>query len=160
MLVTIITPSNAAIFPEYIIPNIKYLAQDPEVFVRCIYAQCISQVADTAVRYLEMGQALKAHGTFKLSAEVQEYDQSYFEVCSDPITHPRSSNNNFVFIGLIRCQHAGFAEQHPRASLSTSDGSVKYSQESRLARYFISLHLPRQTENERRSAEPYDHILE
>lgn len=80
MLVTIITPSNAAIFPEYIIPNIKYVVQDPEVSVRCTYAQCIVQLADTAVRYLEMGQALKAHGTFKLSSDTQEYDQGHFEV--------------------------------------------------------------------------------
>ncbi|KAJ3746567.1 hypothetical protein DFH05DRAFT_1607341 [Lentinula detonsa] len=75
MLVTVITPSNAAIFPEYIIPNVRYLIQDPEVSVRCTYAQCIVQLADTAVRYLEMGQALKAHGSFKLSPEAQEYDQ-------------------------------------------------------------------------------------
>jgi len=81
MLVTVITPSNASIFPEYIIPNIKHLVQDPEVSVRCTYAQCISQLADTAVRYLEMGQALKAHGAFKLTAESHEYETAYFEVC-------------------------------------------------------------------------------
>ncbi|KAJ6463912.1 hypothetical protein C8R45DRAFT_1220032 [Mycena sanguinolenta] len=80
MIVTVITPSNASIFPEYIIPNIKYVVQDPEVSVRCTYAQCIAQLADTAVRYLEMGQALKAHGTFKLSREAQEYDHARFEV--------------------------------------------------------------------------------
>jgi len=80
MLVTVITPSNAAIFPEYIIPNIRYLVQDLEVSVRCTYAQCIVQLADTAVRYLEMGQALKAHGAFQLSADAQEYDQGHFEV--------------------------------------------------------------------------------
>ncbi|KAG6841356.1 hypothetical protein C0991_011899 [Blastosporella zonata] len=83
MLVTVITPSNAAIFPEYIIPNIKHLAQDPEVSVRCTYAQCIAQLADTAVRYLEMGQALKAHGTFRLTVDTQEYDQGHFEVSYD-----------------------------------------------------------------------------
>lgn len=80
MLTTVITPSNAAIFPEYIIPNVKHIVQDPEVSVRCTYAQCIVQIADTAQRYLEMGQALKAHGTFKLSAEAQEYDHAHFEV--------------------------------------------------------------------------------
>jgi len=80
MLVTVITPSNASIFPEYIIPNIKHLVQDPEVSVRCTYAQCISQLADTAVRYLEMGQALKAHGAFKLTADAREYEVAYFEV--------------------------------------------------------------------------------
>ncbi|KAH0578433.1 hypothetical protein H2248_003581 [Termitomyces sp. 'cryptogamus'] len=83
MLVTVITPSNAAIFPEYIIPNIKHLVQDPEVSVRCIFAQCIVQLADTALRYLEMGQALKAHGAFKLAIDAQEYDQSHFEVSYD-----------------------------------------------------------------------------
>ncbi|KAL0574075.1 Serine/threonine-protein kinase [Marasmius crinis-equi] len=79
MLVTVITPSNATIFPEYIIPNIKYLVQDPEVSVRATYAQCLVQVADTAVRYLEMGQALKAHGSFKLLPEAQEYDNAHYE---------------------------------------------------------------------------------
>lgn len=80
MLVTVITPSNAAIFPEYVIPNIKHLVQDSEVLVRCTYAQCIVQLADTAVRYLEMGQALRAHGAFTLTPEAQEYDNAHFEV--------------------------------------------------------------------------------
>ena len=86
MLVTIITSSNVSIFPEYIIPNIKHLVQDPEVSVlaRCTSAQCIVQLADTAVRYLVMGQALKAHGAFKLLAEAHEYEKlilGYFCVC-------------------------------------------------------------------------------
>lgn len=83
MIVTVITPSNVAIFPEYIIPNIKHLVQDPEVSVRCTYAQCIVQLADTALRYLEMGQALRAHGAFNLSTEAQEYDNAHFEVCCE-----------------------------------------------------------------------------
>ena len=76
MLVTLITPSNASIFPEYIFPNIQGLVQDPEVSVRAIYAQCVVPLATTAVRYLEMGQALKAHGTFKLSEDTVEYDEA------------------------------------------------------------------------------------
>ncbi|GBE83600.1 Putative serine/threonine-protein kinase [Sparassis crispa] len=83
MLVTVITPSNAAIFPEYIIPVIAHLVRDPEVSVRCMYSQCIVALADTAVRYLEMGQALKAHGTYNLSADAQEYDEAHFEVSYD-----------------------------------------------------------------------------
>jgi phosphoinositide-3-kinase regulatory subunit 4 len=78
--VTVITPSNAAIFPEYIIPNIRHLIQDPEVLVRCTYAQCIVPLADTAVRYLEMGQALKAHGTFVLSPDTHDSENAHFEV--------------------------------------------------------------------------------
>ncbi|KAF8892933.1 hypothetical protein BD779DRAFT_1798336 [Infundibulicybe gibba] len=92
MLVTVITPSNAAIFPEYIIPNIRHIVQDPEVSVRCTYAQCIVQLADTAVRYLEMAQALKAHGTFKLSADAQEYDHAHPEVSYDASMQDLQSN--------------------------------------------------------------------
>lgn len=80
MLVTVITPFNASIFPEYIIPNVAHLIRDTEVSVRAIYAQCIASLADTAVRYLEMGQALKAHGAFQRSSDVQEYDEARFEV--------------------------------------------------------------------------------
>ncbi|KAF6748025.1 other/VPS15 protein kinase [Ephemerocybe angulata] len=83
VLVSVITPSNVAIFPEYIIPNIKHLIQDPEVSVRCTYAQCIVQLADTAVRYLEMGQALKAHGAFNLAAEGHDHDNAHYEISYD-----------------------------------------------------------------------------
>ncbi|EIW79923.1 WD40 repeat-like protein [Coniophora puteana RWD-64-598 SS2] len=62
MLVKVITPSNTSVFPEYVLPNVRYLAADPEVSVRAAYAQCIVQLADTALRYLEVGQALKAYG--------------------------------------------------------------------------------------------------
>lgn len=84
MLVTVITPSNASIFPEYIIPALAYLVRDPEVSVRCMYAQCVVALADTAVRYLEMGQALRAHGAYNVGAAVNEghdYDEARFEVC-------------------------------------------------------------------------------
>ncbi|KAI0267262.1 hypothetical protein BC834DRAFT_870444 [Gloeopeniophorella convolvens] len=82
-LVNVITPANASIFPEYIIPNVHPLVHDPEVSVRCMYAQCIILLADAAVRYLEMGQALKAHGTFKVAADAVEYDEAHFEVSYD-----------------------------------------------------------------------------
>lgn len=65
MLVSAITPANAGIFPEYIIPNIRHLATDPDVSVRCTYAQCVVPLADASTRYLEMAQAMKAHGAYK-----------------------------------------------------------------------------------------------
>jgi phosphoinositide-3-kinase regulatory subunit 4 len=83
MGVTVITPSNASIFPEYVIPNVRYLVQDPEVSVRATYAQCVAPLAETALRYLEMGQALKAHGVAPgLNGDRQEYDEANFEVKS------------------------------------------------------------------------------
>lgn len=81
MDVTVITPSNVSMFPEYIIPNLRYLVQDTEVSVRATYAQCIAPLADTALRYLEMGSALKTHGVAPgVKNDKQEYDQVHFEV--------------------------------------------------------------------------------
>ncbi|SRR6267154_4439882 len=112
-LVNVITPANASIFPEYIIPNIQPLVNDPEVSVRSLYAQCIVHLADVAGRYLEMGQALKAHGTFKVAVDAVEYDEAQFEVSQTIL--------GFLFItssllGAIRRSLARFAERHPRAS--------------------------------------------
>ncbi|CCO36045.1 phosphoinositide-3-kinase, regulatory subunit 4,p150 [Rhizoctonia solani AG-1 IB] len=86
MLVTVITPSNTSIFPEYIFPNIRHLAVDPEESVRCTFAQCIAPLADAASRYLELGQALKAHGTFKLS-DIQDTDETAFEMPYEASLH-------------------------------------------------------------------------
>jgi len=82
MKVIVITPSNASIFPEYVIPNVRCLVQDTDVFVRATYAQCISPLAETALRYLEMGQALKAHGVAPglNSNDKREHDELHFEV--------------------------------------------------------------------------------
>ncbi len=115
MLVTVITPSNAAIFPEYIIPNIRHLVQDSEILVRSTYAQCIVQLADTAARYLEMGQALRAHGVFVSSPDTYDPENAHFEV----------GRKHFVMdlipitqvTGIIRCEHARAPGSHPRTSV-------------------------------------------
>lgn len=128
MLVTVITPSNAAIFPEYILPNIKHIVLDPEISVRCTYAQCIVQIANTAIRYLEMGQALKAHGAFKLSPDAQEYGGAHFEVSS--IVGDRSVCCSSI-VDILRCQHARPSECHPRASCYVVDGPIQHCKTSR-----------------------------
>ncbi|CAG8529080.1 6880_t:CDS:10, partial [Scutellospora calospora] len=56
-MVETITPSNATIFPEYIMPNLRKFATDPEILVRMTYAQCIATFAETALRFLELTQA-------------------------------------------------------------------------------------------------------
>jgi phosphoinositide-3-kinase regulatory subunit 4 len=72
-LVSAITPANASIIPEYILLNSKHLTVDPDVMVRCIYAQCLVPLTDIGAIYLEMAQALKAHGPKRGTAvDVQE----------------------------------------------------------------------------------------
>ncbi|GAA5884630.1 hypothetical protein JCM6882_005326 [Rhodosporidiobolus microsporus] len=59
MLVTTLTPSNLDVFPEYVLPNTRPLATDPELLPRETYALCIPFLAQTAKRFLEMGEAMK-----------------------------------------------------------------------------------------------------
>lgn len=74
-----ITPFNSDIFPQYILPYLRYMTSDPEVSVRSAAAQSIVPFTNLAVKYLEMGQALRAHGTFKISGGSQQYDESQLE---------------------------------------------------------------------------------
>lgn len=75
-----ITPFNAEMFPQYILPYLRYMTIDPELSVRSVSAQSIVPFANLAVRYLEMGQALRAHGSFRASGGNQHYDESQIEV--------------------------------------------------------------------------------
>lgn len=74
-----INPSNAAVFPEYILPNTRALATDPEVLPRATYAQCIALLANQAKVFLEMTEAMKTEGTFKL-ANVHDFATSPYDV--------------------------------------------------------------------------------
>ncbi|XP_033097119.1 phosphoinositide 3-kinase regulatory subunit 4-like [Anneissia japonica] len=55
-LVKSVPRSDANIFPEYILPKLTSLAQDPVVQVRVAYAENVAKVAETALRFLEMVQ--------------------------------------------------------------------------------------------------------
>ena len=79
MLVSAISASNASFFPEYVLPNVKYPTRDPDVMVRVVFAQCIVPLTETAIRFLEMSQAVKAHGTVK-SKEAKELNATFEEV--------------------------------------------------------------------------------
>ena len=65
-MVQVVSPINAYIFPEYVLPRLEtYLpdsssAENP--LVRMQYALCIGTLATTAARYLDMIQALRADG--------------------------------------------------------------------------------------------------
>ncbi|KZS96937.1 WD40 repeat-like protein [Sistotremastrum niveocremeum HHB9708] len=86
MRIVAVTPANASIFIEYIIPNVRSLSSDPDVLVRSMFAQCISYLADTAATFVEKGQALRAHGTFAItdgSDLDKHYEASYDTNLSD-----------------------------------------------------------------------------
>jgi len=86
MDVSAISASNASFFPEYVLPNVKYLTRDPDVMVRVVFAQCIVPLAETAIQFLEMSQAVKAHGTVK-SKEAKELNATFEEVNSSGLSY-------------------------------------------------------------------------
>lgn len=65
--VTSVTPQNATFIPEYLLPQMRHLTMDSDIFVRTTYAQSLVKLANAAVNMLEMSQAAKdgtsVHGT-------------------------------------------------------------------------------------------------
>ncbi|OBZ87474.1 putative serine/threonine-protein kinase VPS15 [Choanephora cucurbitarum] len=87
-LVESISPINARIFPEYIIPSIRPFSTDPNVLVRSTYASCIALLAETGLKFLEMAQLLKSDNVYPpnassslspqdLDAEGLDYESAY-----------------------------------------------------------------------------------
>ncbi|WVQ93835.1 hypothetical protein IAU59_000913 [Kwoniella sp. CBS 9459] len=54
-----ITPQNATFIPEYLLPQMRHLSIDNDIFVRATYAKGLVRLADAAVKMLEMSQATK-----------------------------------------------------------------------------------------------------
>ena len=82
MLVTVITPFNAAVFPEYILPNLRHLLHDPDTSVRSMLAQCIVPLTETATAYLEMSRVLKAQDPATLNRDNLQHGSLSREVCA------------------------------------------------------------------------------
>ncbi|KAI8641016.1 hypothetical protein BD408DRAFT_389715 [Parasitella parasitica] len=76
-MVESISPINARIFPEYIIPSIEPFARDEDVLVRLTYASCIALLAETALRFLEMTQLLKADNIYPHRHDVDTEDLDF-----------------------------------------------------------------------------------
>ncbi|KAI8805979.1 hypothetical protein BJ742DRAFT_680534 [Cladochytrium replicatum] len=58
-LVEEITPSEANIFPEFILPALKRFSTDSDAFVRATYAQCLPSIAETAMLFLELSEVFR-----------------------------------------------------------------------------------------------------
>jgi len=62
-LVEVVTPVNAHVFPDYILPKLQNFASHNNPIIRATYASCLSSLADSASRFLDMAQALRADGS-------------------------------------------------------------------------------------------------
>lgn len=77
--IEMITPSNAAIFPEYILPNVFTFSSDPDEYARVAYAQSLASLASSGQRYLDMTQAMKADGSLRLT-RAHDFDGVPYQV--------------------------------------------------------------------------------
>jgi phosphoinositide-3-kinase regulatory subunit 4 len=76
-MVRVVSPVNAYVFPEYVLPRLERYLPDSSTtvdpLVRMHYAWCIGTLATTAARYLDVIQTLRAEGT--LPAAVPEAEE-------------------------------------------------------------------------------------
>ena len=86
-LVTVASPVNTLIFPQYIFPKLLGFVKSPgfrdHSIVRATYAACLASLAHTAYRFLDMISALKSDGTLPAAEKTVEdaadegYQDSY-----------------------------------------------------------------------------------
>ncbi|PVH82068.1 ARM repeat-containing protein [Cadophora sp. DSE1049] len=66
-LVTVVSPVNAHVFPEYILPRMQIFLpgspSEPGPLVRATYAACLGSLATSASRFLDMVATLRADGS-------------------------------------------------------------------------------------------------
>jgi phosphoinositide-3-kinase regulatory subunit 4 len=95
-LVNVISPVNSFIFTQYVFPRLQNFVKSAgfknNAIVRATYAACLASLAETASRFLDMMQALKAHRSLpsvgrgveddadSLAAYHEAYDATRLEV--------------------------------------------------------------------------------
>jgi phosphoinositide-3-kinase regulatory subunit 4 len=115
-MVSVVSPINAYIFPEYVLPRLQNFLlggnMGPTPFVRMHYSWCIGTLATTAFRYLNMMQALRADGSFPTR------DPEAEENTMTESVHRRSfDNDKIVLLDVF--------ETHTKALLTDPESSVR-----------------------------------
>lgn len=115
-LVTVVSPVNAHVFPEYILPRMQIFLPgsntNPSPLVRATYAACLGSLATTASRFLDMVATLRADGSLPTA---------------DPETED-GVNVGAAFEGLFdnaRAELIEIFEGHTKALITDNDSSVK-----------------------------------
>jgi phosphoinositide-3-kinase regulatory subunit 4 len=115
-LVTVVSPVNAHVFPEYILPRMQNFLEGssgkPTPLVRATYAACLGSLATSASRFLDMVASLRADGSLPTT---------------DPETED-GSNVDVAFQGLFdnaRAELVELFESHTKALITDADSSVK-----------------------------------
>jgi len=124
-LVTVVTPVNAHVFPEYIMPRMQVFLsgasrqpimgkerREPNPLVRATYASCLGSLATTASRFLELTAILRAEGSISTAdpeVEAGSNQEATFDVLFD--------NTQGELVELF--------ENHAKALVEDTDASVR-----------------------------------
>ncbi|KAI1142345.1 ARM repeat-containing protein [Hypoxylon sp. FL0543] len=124
-LVTVVTPVNAHVFPEYMMPRMQVFLsgasrqpimgkerREPSALVRATYASCLGSLATTASKFLELTAILRAEGSISTA-------DPEVEAGSDP---------DAAFDGLFdnaQSELVELFETHAKALVEDSDASVR-----------------------------------
>jgi len=114
-MVHVVSPINAYVFPEYILPKLEdYLADSSTMaspLFHMHYALCIGPLATTAARYLDIIQALRAEGTLP-GTDPETEDEMTTSAHRNQFDSDRKN--------LLEA-----FEKHTKALLTDSDASVR-----------------------------------
>ncbi|KAE8447702.1 hypothetical protein EG329_010509 [Mollisiaceae sp. DMI_Dod_QoI] len=115
-LVTVVSPVNAHVFPEYILPRMQVFLpgspSEPGPLVRATYAACLGSLATSASRFLDMVATLRADGSL-------------------PTADPETEDGGHVdaaLQGLFDNSRAELIEvfaSHTKALITDSDSAVR-----------------------------------
>ncbi|GAB7346883.1 hypothetical protein MBLNU459_g1963t1 [Dothideomycetes sp. NU459] len=107
-IVTVLSPMNVFIFPNYVLPRLQKFVSSP-VFknsapLRATYVTCLASLATTASRFLDMMQALRADGSLPSTdpeaeddvAAYAAYQNSYDSTREDLIRHFEAQTKLFL----------------------------------------------------------------
>eukprot|EP00794_Sanderia_malayensis_P015350 gene15350-16926_t len=95
--------SEGNIFPEYILPNLSYLTNDPEVIVQIALAENIASLAETALKFLEIVQLNTVNAANQEKEPQFQYQASYdvelqalHELVQNKVTALLTNSDNLV----------------------------------------------------------------
>ncbi|SMY27531.1 unnamed protein product [Zymoseptoria tritici ST99CH_1A5] len=80
-MVTVVSPVNSFLFTQYIFPKLQVFVKSTTFrkysLVRATYAACLASLAETASRFLDAMQALKAEGSLPSAERGGDTDEDY-----------------------------------------------------------------------------------
>ncbi len=84
-------PSDAQAFPQYILKRVAHLMNDHVIMVRLAFVECMAQLAETALRFLDTCHAIKLYETVDGDGGSLSDDDSPSKAMNHAMTHVESA---------------------------------------------------------------------